>query len=180
VRKIWMYVGITLGVALVTGAALVSYNAMQRGQSMSGIVVKFNEAALNVEEQPGATTTLKIDRVLAPGPSWIVIQQIVMGPPRGMGSEEPTTPPAPMVKPRILAIVAVPAGESRDLIVPLDPSVPLTQMLRVVLHADRGVVGKFEWDMNRFAESPDKPYYRSPEGGAYSPLEVSIAVQVKR
>ncbi len=175
-----MYVGIMLGVALVTAAGLVSLKAIREGQSMSGIVVKYNEAALDVEQQPGVSSTLKVDRIVAPGPSWVVVTQVVMGPTKGMGeSDKPAAPAGAMPTPRILAVVAVPAGESRDLIIPLDPGVPVTQMLRVALHADRGIAGTFEWDMTKFAESPDKPYFREPLQAVHSPLELSVAVLAK-
>ena len=179
VKKSLGYLGLFAAVALVSGAALLSYRAMQGGQSMSGIIVKYDQAALDVAPQPGTTSTLKIDRVLAPGPSWIVVSQVIMGPPRGMMDAEPTQPPPPMPKPRILAVVPVGAGEARDLIIPLDPGVPLTRMLLVVLHADRGVVGSFEWDMDRFAESPDKPYFVAPKGDVHSPLQLGMTVEVK-
>lgn len=85
-RQWWWYGGVTLAVALVSGATLLSYRVVTEGQSMSGIVVKATEADLAVAEQPGATATLKIDRVLAPGPSWVVISQVIMGPTKGMGA----------------------------------------------------------------------------------------------
>lgn len=173
-----MYVGITLGVALVTGAALLSYRIYQQGQSMTGILVHYNEAALDIVDQPGTTHTLKVDRVLAPGPSWIVVTQVVMGPVRGMMSEEPSTPVV-MPRGRVLAIVAVPKGEMRDVIVPLDPGTPLTRMVSVVLHADRGIIGSYEFDMDDFADSPDKPYFREAQDKNHSPLQLGREVAVE-
>jgi hypothetical protein len=93
--------------------------------------------------------------------------------------DEPDPDAAPAPEPRVLAIVPVKAGEARDLVIPLDPQVPLTQMLSVVLHADRGVVGSFEFNMDRFAESPDKPYFREPEGLVHTPLQLGRNVLVK-
>jgi hypothetical protein len=178
-RTILAYVGLTAAVALVTGAALLSYNVTQSGQSMSGVIVDYDEAALDVASQPGASSTLKIHRVVAPGPSWIVVSQVTMGATRGMMSKpDPNAAPAP--EPRILAIVAVPKGEARDVIATLEPGVPLTQMLSVVLHADRGVIGTYEFDMNRFAESPDKPYFRESEDGVvHTPLQLGQNVEVQ-
>ena len=43
--------------------------------------------------------------------------------------------------------------------VPFDPNVRMTQYVDVVLQADRGVLGVFEFDPKNFAASPDKPYY---------------------
>lgn len=178
-KKLLAYVGLFAAVALVTGAIMLSYQVMQGGQSMSGVVVKYNEAALDVAEQPGTTTTLKIDRVVAPGPSWIVVSQVTMGETRGMMSKpDPDAAPAP--KPRVLAIARVGAGEARDLVIRLEPGVPLTRMLLVTLNSDRGVVGTFEFDMDRFAESPDKPYFRASKPGlVQTPLQLGRTVLVK-
>lgn len=178
-RTALAYGGLSAAVALVTGAALLSYTVTRNGQSMSGVIVDYDEAALEVANQPGTASTLKIHRVVAPGPSWIVVKQVTMGATRGMMSKpDPNAKPAPTA--RVLAIVAVNAGEVRDVIVRLEPGVPLTQMLSVVLHADRGVVGAYEFDMDRFAESPDKPYFREAEDGVvHTPLQLGANVVVQ-
>lgn len=177
-REVLLYGGVAAAVALVSGAAMLSYIVTRDGQSMSGVIVKYGEAALDVAEQPGATATLKIHRVVAPGPSWIVVSQVTMGATRGMMSEpDPDAAPAP--KPKLLAIVQLGRGEYSDVIVKLQPGVPLTRMLSVVLQADRGIVGTFEYDMDRFAESPDKPYFREARDGAHSPLRLGAEVLVK-
>jgi len=178
-KRFLMYAGIAVGVAVVTGAAILSYRLYQEGQSMTGILVHYDEAALDVADQSGATDSIKVDRVLAPGPSWIVVTQVIMGPTRGMMDPEPTAPAAPMPKGRVLAIVAVPAGEMRDVIVPLEPGVPLTTLLSVVLHADRGIPGTYEYDMDRFDDSPDKPYFREAQDRSYSPLQLGREVKVR-
>jgi len=178
-RRILSYVGLAAAVALVTGAVLLSYTVTRNGQSMSGVIVRYDEAALDVADQPGTTATLKIDRVVAPGPSWIVVTQNIMGPTRGMMEPEPAPSATPLPKARVLAIVAVGAGEARDLIAPLDPGAPLTPMLLVVLHADRGIPGVFEYDMDRFAESPDKPYFRESRTLAHTPLQLGRTVPVQ-
>jgi len=179
VKRFLMYAGITLGVAVVTAAAMLSYSIYQEGQSMTGILVHYDEAALDVADQPGVTDSLKVDRVLAPGPSWIVVTQVVMGPLRGMMEPEPAAPVEPMPKGRVLAIVAVPAGEMRDVVVPLEPGTPLTKMVSVVLHADRGILGTYEYDMDRFEDSPDKPYFREAQDKTYSPLQLGRDVEVQ-
>jgi hypothetical protein len=171
-------VGLVAGVALVTGAVMLSYTATRDGQAMSGVIIRHDEAALDVADQPGATATLKIDRVMAPGPSWIVVSQVTMGATRGM-MDKPDPNAAPAPEPLVIAVVPVGAGESRDLIVPLSAGIPLTRMVSVVLHADRGTAGAFEWDMNRFAESPDKPYFRLAEDGMYSSLQLGRQVEVQ-
>jgi hypothetical protein len=178
VRKLLAYVGLAAAVALVTSAAMLSYTVTRDGQSMSGVIVRYEEAALDVADQPGAFSELKIDRVVAPGPSWIVVSQVTMGATRGM-MEEPDPNAAPAPEPRILAVAAVGPGEARDLVVKLDTRVRTTRMLSVVLHADRGNTGAFEWDMNRFAESPDKPYFRLAEGANYSPVQLGMNVLVQ-
>ena len=178
-REVLTYVGVAVAAALVTGAIMLSYSVTSSGQSMSGVIVRYDEAALDVAEQPGVTSTLKIDRVVAPGPSWIVVSQVVMGPTRGMMDPEPKPSSSATATPsaRVLAVVPVDQGEARDLIIPLEPGVEVTPMLLVVLHADRGVPGTFEWDMNRFPESPDKPYFRQPEVGlTHTPLQLGRTV----
>jgi hypothetical protein len=71
-----------------------------------------------------------------------------------------------------VGLVHVDGGESRVVDVALDPKVELTDKLLVALHADRGIVGKFEFDMGKFETSPDKPYF--VEG-----MELATAVAVR-
>jgi hypothetical protein len=181
-RKILAYVGLSIAVAVVAGAVMLSYSVSRAGQSMSGVIVRYDEAALDVVDQPGTTTTLKIDRVVAPGPSWIVVSQIAMGPTKGMMDKDekstPSTAPAPVE--RVLAVARVGKGELRDVLIPLAAGVPLTRMVSVTLHSDSGVRGTFEFDMNQFAESPDKPYFRQAAPGLdHSPLQLGRGVRVQ-
>ncbi len=51
------------------------------------------------------------------------------------------------------------AGERADVVVMLDDDAMMTDRLIVALHADRGKRGVFEFDMDHFMKSPDKPYF---------------------
>ena len=50
--------------------------------------------------------------------------------------------------------------------------VTLTDKLIVAVHADRGIVGAFEFDTTKFDSSPDKPYF---VGGMELAMEVKVA-----
>jgi hypothetical protein len=61
----------------------------------------------------------------------------------------------------LLGYVAVPAGHSSNISIPIDPDIRLTEFAIISVNADRGVRGRFEFAMDRFEASPDKPYYVS-------------------
>ncbi|HEX9092893.1 MAG TPA: hypothetical protein VF902_02820, partial [Coriobacteriia bacterium] len=96
-----------------------------------------------------------VDRVLAPGASWVVVHVDMDGKP---GER--------------VGFAHVDGGESRDISVPLDPKIMLTEKVLVALHADRGIAGTLEFDMDKFATSPDKPYF-------VDGMELATAVAVK-
>jgi hypothetical protein len=108
---------------------------------MVGVVVAEENVALEVEDQVGAEGELAVSQVLAPDDSWIVVHLDDDGMP-GMR----------------IGLLRVEEGESRDLIVELDEPV-MTENVIVALHADRGQRGVFEFDMDAFMQSPDKPYF---------------------
>lgn len=108
---------------------------------MVGVVVAEENVALEVEDQPGARNEIVVSRVLAPDDSWIVVHLDDEGMP-GMR----------------IGLLQVGEGESRDLVVTLDEPAMGDRVI-VSLHADRGRRGVFEFDMDRFMESPDKPYF---------------------
>lgn len=109
---------------------------------MLGVVVAGKNAALEVKDQPGITTTLVVDRVLAPGDSWVVVHLDMDGKP---GER--------------VGLAHVDGGETRNVSVKFDPKVKITEKVLVALHADRGIAGELEFDMENFAASPDKPYF---------------------
>jgi hypothetical protein len=146
---------VLLAVLAVGGVGAYAYAASRGEAKMLGVVVAAKSAAFDVQDQPGAFTTIAVGPVLAPGPSWVVVHLDMDGKPG----------------PRV-GLAHVEAGETRAVTVVLDPTVDLTESLLVALHADRGVVGAFEFDMERFESSPDKPYF-------VDGMELAKAMRVK-
>jgi hypothetical protein len=110
---------------------------------MVGVVAAPGSVLLKVSSQSSRAGHLTIARVLVPDASWVVVTA-----PRTAQSPE-----------RVVGLVRVPAGDSRNVDVALGRGVALDQRLAVTLHVDRGVAGRFEFDRARFDTSPDKPYY---------------------
>ncbi|MDO8964577.1 MAG: hypothetical protein Q7W30_08830 [Coriobacteriia bacterium] len=135
-------IGVVLGVALTLGMTVYAFANASKADMMVGVVAAKQNAALEVMDQPGATGAITVARVLAPDRSWIVVHLDENGKPG-----------------KRVGLQAVPTGESRDVQVKLDPSIKLTDKLLVALHADRGIVGTFEFKMDNFDASPDKPYF---------------------
>jgi Cu+-exporting ATPase len=162
---------IVLVVLAVLGAAVYAIAGASKGAKMTGLAVSAANASIEATTQVGATSTLKVDRAVAPGESWVTVYLVDMRVMPGGGTSAVATATAGMSG-RLVGHTHVPMGESRDVIVSLDTSVRLTQYFLVVLQADRGVVGRLEFDARRFENSPDKPYYVN---GA----EVSRRVQVR-
>jgi hypothetical protein len=154
-NKLLRIVGVVLAVLAVAGVATYSYAASQGEAKMLGVVVASKNAALEVKDQPGSFATLTVDRALVPGPSWVVVHLDMDGKPG-----------------KRVGLMHVDGGESRGVVVVLDPTVKLTEKLLVALHADRGITDKFEFDMDKFESSPDKPYF-------VDGMELAKAVRVK-
>jgi hypothetical protein len=134
--------GIALGVLFTLGMTAYTFaNTPKDPTQMLGVVVARGAASLNVADQPGASGSIIVDSLVAPGPSWIVVHLDMDGKPGDR-----------------VGVLAVPAGSSTKLTVPIE-NVTLTDKLIVALHADRGVAGTFDFDMKAFASSPDKPYF---------------------
>lgn len=141
-RRTFGIAGAVLGVlALLALTGYAFANAPKKGE-MLGVVVAKKNAALEVADQPGAEGTLKIDRVLVPGPSWVVVHLDMDGKPG-----------------KRIGVLHVPAGESSNLAVELDPKTMMEEKVLIALHADRGVADKLEFNMDQFESSPDKPYF---------------------
>lgn len=136
--------GAVLAVAVLAGLTVYSFaNAGEgEGSMMVGVIVAEGNVALEVGDQLGATDAIVVERVLAPSDSWIVVHLDDDG----------------MPGPRV-GLLRVEKGESSDVSVALESTMPLTPNLIVALHADRGVSGKIEFDPQRFESSPDKPYF---------------------
>ncbi len=164
-RRLLTVIGTVLAIGLAVGLIALAVAGASRTAPMIGVVVASGGASVEATGQFGARGTLLVDRVVAPDRSWVAVYLVSADPMAGAGSSGVATGPP-------VGYVQVPAGESRDIRVPLDPGVRLTQDVLVVLQADRGVPGRFEFDAARFDASPDKPYY---VGG----VEVSVPVRVR-
>lgn len=146
-----------IGIMALLSLSAFAFASTPKNGAMAGVVVAPRNAALEVADQPGAGAagSITVDRTFAPGDSWVVVHLDMDGKPG-----------------KRVGVRHVPAGESRGVTVALAPSVKLTDKLLVALHADRGVTGKFEFDMMRFESSPDKPYF-------VDGMELARAIQVK-
>jgi hypothetical protein len=135
-----VYVGAAI---LVIGLAVFAVASQSSPTGMSGVVVKGGSASVRAVDQLGAHGSIVVAQVVAPDDSWLVAYR------RGMEG----MPGA------LLGYVHVGPGTSTDVSVPIDPTIRLTPQAIITLNADRGVRGRFEFDMNHFDTSPDKPYY---------------------
>lgn len=120
-----------------------------------GVKVDSGEAAIEVSDQPGASEKLLVDRAAAPTGAWVVVHLND----DGMPGER-------------VGYVQIPAGESTNVEVTLDSAVALTDSVLVAVHADRGVLGTFEFNMKDKLNSPDQPFFANGN-------EVATKVQVK-
>ena len=157
--------GSVLAIGVTVGAIAFAVAGTSRGAPMVGVLTAPGSASIEATGQLGALDTLRVDRVVAPDRSWVAVYLIGTDAMTGEGGSGVATG-------RPVGYVQVPAGTSVDVRVRLDTSVRLTEKVLVVLQADRGVPGRFEFDPARFDASPDKPYY---VGGA----AVSVAVIVR-
>lgn len=87
-------------------------------------------------------TTLTIASATAPAGSWIVVHRNDGG--------------MPGIR---VGLKHIPAGTSTNVAVELDPMANLSGGLIAAIHADRGDVGVYEFDMMDKVMSPDQPYF---------------------
>ncbi len=103
-----------------------------------GVVAAKGSADIEIAQESSSAKGVEVERLLSPEPGWLVVCSLDA--PGG-----------------ILGKLQVPAGESTDLIVPLD-TVDASRV-RVRLHTDAGSDGVFEYDPTRPERSPDKPVF---------------------
>lgn len=116
--------------------------------------VPVDEASIKAADQIGATGRIVVDRVVAPADGWIVVHKDAGGAP---GER--------------VGLKRVEEGETVDVDVELT-SDELTEKLFVALHADRGGIEVFDFDMMDKLDSPDQPFFVDGE-------EVAVAVKVR-
>lgn len=105
-----------------------------------GVVAGKGEATIEIAKESSSARGVQVVSVRSPEAGWLVV--VSLDAPGG-----------------ILGRMRVPAGDSSDLVVPLD-TVDASRV-RVRLHADAGSTGVFEYDPNRPERSPDKPVFVS-------------------
>lgn len=130
------------GVTAALGFGLMGWGAVAAGDEVMGVVTTRDAAGIAASEQIGATRTVTIDMVRAPKDSWVVVHQNDGGMPG-----------------KRVGYAAVKKGVTRNVKVKLDRDVPLTPELLAAVHADAGVKGKLEFDMDDMERSTDKPYF---------------------
>lgn len=153
-KRFFSIVGIILGVALTLGMTVYAFANAKDADDMLGIVVSERTASLEVMDQPGAEGSIMVDAVKVPRASWIAVHLDDKGMPG-----------------KRIGLKPIAAGEYKDLEVELDEGVELTDHLIVAVHADYGTIGVFEFDMERFEASADKPYFTD---GMELAMEVEI------
>ena len=129
------------GVVALEIALLAGLTQAGTGSPMAGIVVARGAALVEADNQSGVMDSIRVVRVVAPAPSWVVIRLDASGAP-GM----------PVGRMR------VPAGTSTAFDVPLKAMGDLTPVVWVSVFADAGRPGSFEANMADMAASRDKPY----------------------
>ena len=134
---------ISAAVLAVAGIALYSCAATRTPPAMVGAIVAPGGVALELSDEQSAKDQVMIERILAPAASWVVV----------------TAFDAPGSEGSRVGLTHVGPRETLDLRVPLEPGASSSQRLSVALHVDRGVIGRFEFDPERFDASPDKPYF---------------------
>jgi hypothetical protein len=133
--------GVVLAVLLTSSITVYALANASSASKMTGVVATAKTASVEVMDQPGARSSVMVGSVVVPGPSWIAVHLDD----KGMPGER-------------IGLQAIPAGESSNVEVKID-DVKLTDKLIVAVHADRGIVGTFEFSKDKFDASPDKPYF---------------------
>lgn len=134
---------------------IVTPLAVAAGAAVSSEPSAAPDSALDVANRLAVINSLVVDRVMAPGPSWVAVYLV----------NDDGTPGALAGKLRVAA------GEHMNVEVPIVIDQNLTEKLLVALQADDGVAGTFEFDPAAFASSSDKPYSL---GGAEMSREVLL------
>jgi hypothetical protein len=119
-----------------------------------GVPTTADQASIVASEQIDSTSTITMASVSAPNDAWIVVHLEKDG---GPGQR--------------VGLLHVPAGETSNAVVTLDP-VPLTPNLLVAVHTDAGDPGLFNFDMEDKLNSTDQPFFVDGK-------ELAIKVRVK-
>ncbi len=156
--KLAVIAALAAGALALSGCAAVE--TLEGDMEVWGYVASADSAQLEIAEDQNGAEELVVDRVLAPGDSWIVVHADDNGKP-GMR----------------LGLERVKKGESTNVKVAFDEEVPTPKVI-VALHADRGERGEFDFDMMNPTMSPDRPYFVNREELARVVLVRDFGVKV--
>lgn len=132
----------TVGVVATLSLALIAWGTVAGAEEVMGVIAREDSASIAVEDQPDGDRNVVIGKVVAPADAFVVIHQND----GGMPGER-------------LGYARVEKGVTTDIEIELDPDVAVTPELIAAVHVDRGVKGAFEFDMESFERSPDKPFF---------------------
>lgn len=122
--------GIVLAAILVAElVVLIAVAISAHGGPVGGLAVQAGSASLQMSDQRDVVHQVVVDRVVAPAGSWIIVQA-------DWGNGVPDA---------ILGSTFVPKGESRYVVVPLDPGATLPKKVFVTLLADMGAMEILEY-----------------------------------
>jgi hypothetical protein len=132
---------LVLAAVALTGCSALAEPGTEMGEmTVWGYVASERYAQLEIAEDQEGAETLVVDRVLAPEDAWVVVHLDDDGAP---GER--------------IGLTRVEEGESTDVEVELDAVT--TPKVIVALHADRGMPGEFDFDMDNMKMSPDRPFF---------------------
>ena len=134
--------GIPVAATVVKDSTIASLAEVAGSSPAQEVKVAAGAAVLEVADRLTIIDQLVIDRVVAPGPSWAAVYLVGGdGLPGALAGKVPVEP-----------------GESLGAAVPIGTDVVLTDKLLVVLQADLGTPGVFDYAAGSFSQSLDKPY----------------------
>jgi hypothetical protein len=134
--------GVPVSATVVKDTALRSLASVAEVSVSQDASASAGRAVIEVAGRLTVINALVVDRVVAPGPSWVAVY--LVGADGAPGA--------------LAGVVSVASGETLGVTVPITIDAPLTDKVLVALHVDAGVAGRFEFDVARFGDSPDKPY----------------------
>lgn len=147
---------VAVGGVVVWSAVLLIWGAIAGAPGGMGIVASEGDALIEAVGQPGAASsgTVLISRVVSPEAAFIVVHENDNGKP-GMR----------------VGIQAIPPGESTDVVVQLEGQADLGDSVIAAVHADRGTLGQFDFDMDNMMHSADRPFF---VGGHEVAVELAV------
>ncbi len=141
------YISIALALALLA-TSLIAAGCSSAGSASSdesktkvwGYVATADQAKLEVAESTPTRDSLRVDKVLSPDSAWLVVHRETDGKPGDR-----------------VGLLHVDEGISGNLDIPIDNMAGAN--IIVALHADKGTLDQFDFDMMNKETSADRPYF---------------------